>query len=116
MIRHLFTVAAVAVLAVPASAADTGFVDKTFKDASGTEHKYVLFVPHNYAKDKPTPTILFLHGAGETKPKEGAKPKTPPKMPVEVGIGPAIKKREKTFPFITIIPQAPRFGWQAGGD
>src|SRR5436190_3806146 len=114
MIRHLFTVAAVAVLAVPASAADTGFVDKTFKDASGTDHKYVLFVPHNYAKDKPTPTILFLHGAGETKP--GPKTKGTPKMPVEVGIGPAIKKREKTFPFLTIIPQAPRFGWGAGSE
>jgi predicted peptidase len=116
MIRHLFfTVAALAVLTATAGAADTGFIDKTYKDSSGTEHKYVLFVPHNYAKDKPTPTILFLHGAGETKPKEGAKTKGTPKMPVEVGIGPAIKKREKTFPFLTIIPQAPVGGWQAGG-
>lgn len=104
---------AVAFVAV-ANAADTGFVDKTFKDSSGTEHKYVLFVPHDYKKDTPTPTILFLHGAGETKPKEGAKSKGTPKMPVEVGIGPAIKKREKTFPFLTIIPQAPTFGWGAG--
>jgi predicted peptidase len=116
MIRHLFTVAALAVLAATAGAADTGFIDKTYKDASGTEYKYVLFVPHNYSKEKPTPTILFLHGAGETKQKEGAKTKGTPKMPVEVGIGPAIKKREKTFPFLTIIPQAPRFGWVAGTD
>jgi predicted peptidase len=116
MIRHLFSVAAITVVAATARAADTGFIDKTFKDSSGTEHKYVLFVPHNYTKDKPTPTILFLHGAGETKQKEGAKTKGTPKMPVEVGIGPAIKKREKTFPFLTIIPQAPRFGWGAGSD
>ena len=34
-------------------------------------------------------------------------------MPVEVGIGPAIKKREKTFPFIVVIPQAEGFGWGA---
>jgi len=115
MIRHLFTVAALTAIAATAAAADTGFIDKTYKDPSGTEYKYVLFVPHNYAKDKPTPTILFLHGAGETKPKEGAKTKGTPKMPVEVGIGPAIKKREKTFPFLTIIPQAPVGGWQAGG-
>src|SRR5206468_6699754 len=114
MIRHLFTVAAITVIAASARAADTGFIDKTYKDSSGTEHKYVVFVPHNYKKDKPTPTILFLHGAGETKQKEGAKTKGTPKMPVEVGIGPAIKKREKTFPFLTIIPQAPRFGWGAG--
>src|SRR5262245_8910183 len=121
MIRHSFPVAAIAVFAVTAAAADTGFIDKTYKDSSGTEHKYVVFVPHNYKKGAPTPTILFLHGAGETKQqpakqKEGAKPKAPPKMPVEVGIGPAIKKREKTFPFLTIIPQAPRFGWGAGSE
>ena len=110
----LLCVAVVVALAITARAADTGFVDKTYKNSDGTEHKYVVFVPHDYKKDTPTPTILFLHGAGETKPKEGAKPKGTPKMPVEVGIGPAIKKREKTFPFMTIIPQAPRFGWGAG--
>jgi predicted peptidase len=112
--RTLHTLFVAVLFAVAANAADTGFIDKTFKDSSGTEHKYVLFVPHDYKKDTPTPTILFLHGAGETKPKEGAKTKGTPKMPVEVGIGPAIKKREKTFPFLTIIPQAPTFGWGAG--
>lgn len=94
-----------------ATAADTGFVDKTFKGADGVEHKYVVFVPHDYKKGTPTPTILFLHGAGETKSKTAKV-----KSPVEVGIGPAIKKREKTFPFLTIIPQAPVRGWQAGGE
>src|SRR5215218_7151510 len=108
MIRPLLTLALGTSLAMTARAADTGFLDKTYKDPSGTAYKYVLFVPHNYTKDKPTPTVLFLHGAGETK---GGK-----KMPVEVGIGPAIKKREKTFPFLTIIPQAPVRGWQAGGE
>jgi predicted peptidase len=116
MRRTLLSLAALTGLAITASAADTGFLDKTYKTPDGTEHKYVLFVPHDYKKDKPAPLILFLHGAGETKPKEGAKTKGTPKMPVEVGIGPAIKKREKTFPFITIIPQAPTFGWQAGGE
>ena len=112
--RYLLTLTALG-LAAAANAADTGFLDKTYKGPDGTEHKYVLFVPHDYKKGTPTPTILFLHGAGETKPKEGSKPTTTPKMPVEVGLGPAIRKREKTFPFITIIPQAPTRGWQAGG-
>jgi predicted peptidase len=85
----------------------TGFVDKTFKNADGHESPYVVFVPHNYDGTKEYPVILFLHGAGETK---GGK-----KMPAEVGIGPAIKKQEKTFPFITIIPQAETRGWQASG-
>jgi predicted peptidase len=106
-------------------AADTGFIDKKYKDKDGKEIPYVVFVPHDYKGDKATPVILFLHGAGETKPAEpkkteekkaeAPKAKGKPKMPVEVGIGPAIKKREKTFPFITIIPQAQTFGWQFTG-
>jgi predicted peptidase len=92
----------------------TGFVDKTFKNADGTESPYVVFVPHNYDGTKEYPVILFLHGAGETK-QTNPKAKKGGKMPVEVGIGPAIKTREKTFPFITIIPRAEGFGWQADG-
>jgi predicted peptidase len=96
---------------VPARAADkpeTGFLDKTFKNADKTESPYVLFVPHGYDGSKEYPIILFLHGAGETKTAKGGG-----KMPVEVGIGPAIKAREKTFPFIVVIPRAEGFGWQA---
>jgi predicted peptidase len=106
--RHLLTVALGLTIAMSARAAEAGFLDKTYEAPDGTAYKYVLFVPHDYKKGTPTPTILFLHGAGETK---GGK-----KMPVEVGIGPDIKKREKSFPFITIIPQAPVRGWQAGGQ
>ena len=81
----------------PARAEDqpmTGFLDRVHKDADGKEVKYVLFVPKDYDArgDKSYPVILFLHGAGETKGGQ--------KQPVEVGIGPAIKKREKTFPFM----------------
>jgi predicted peptidase len=108
MMRPLLTFALGTTLAMSARAAETGFVDKTYKDPSGTEYKYVLFVPHDYKKGTPTPTILFLHGAGETKSTKGGG-----KMPVEVGIGPAIKKREKTFPFIVVIPRAEGFGWGA---
>jgi predicted peptidase len=84
-----------------------GFTEQVYKDASGTEHKYVLFVPHDYKGDKAYPLILFLHGAGET---EGGK-----RMPVEVGIGPAIKKLgEMEFPFFVLIPQAKAGGQVAG--
>lgn len=101
---------------LPARAEDkakTGFVDKVYKNADGTESPYVVFVPKDYDGTKEVPIMLFLHGAGETKnlkkdAKEG-------KKPVEVGIGPAIKKREKDFPFIVVIPRAEGFGWQAGG-
>jgi predicted peptidase len=98
----------------PARAEDspmTGFLDRVHKDSEGKEIKYVVFVPKGYdAKaDKTYPVILFLHGAGETRGARNGK------QPVEVGIGPAIKKREKDFPFIVVIPQAQTFGWQAGG-
>jgi predicted peptidase len=108
MRSNLLSLAAVVGLAASGDAADTGFLDKTFEGPDGKVQGYVLFVPHDYKKGTPTPTILSLHGSGETK---GGK-----KMPVEVGIGTAIKKREKTFPFLTIIPQAPVRGWQAGGQ
>lgn len=83
----------------------TGFVKKTFKNEGGTESPYVVFVPHDYDGKKEFPIILFLHGAGETKGGT--------KEPVEVGIGPAIKKQEKTFPCIVVIPQSEKRTWQA---
>ncbi len=97
--------------AAPARAEDqpmTGFLDRAHKDPDGKEAKYVLFVPKDYdAKaDKTWPVILFLHGAGET---QGGS-----KQPVEVGIGPAIKKQQKTFPFLTNVPQSQKRTWQAG--
>ena len=86
----------------------TGFVDKVFKNADGKESPYVVFVPADYDGKKEYPVILFLHGAGETNSgKAGGQ------MPVNVGIGPAIKKQEKTFPAIVLIPRAEGFGWGA---
>ena len=87
----------------------TGFLDRVHKDSDGKEAKYVVFVPKEYdAKgDKTYPVILFLHGSGETQGDRSGK------QPVEVGIGPAIKKRAKDFPFITIFPQSQKRTWQA---
>ena len=38
-----------------------GFRDKVYKDADGTESKYVVFVPHSYQAEKAYPVVLFLH-------------------------------------------------------
>jgi predicted peptidase len=84
-----------------------GFLSRVHKDADGKEAKYVLFVPHGYKGDTSYPLILFLHGAGE---RVGGK-----KQPVEVGIGQAIKKNEKSFPFLVIFPQAQKT-WRAGSE
>src|SRR5438067_11996358 len=74
---------------------ETGFLDRVYKDADGKEAKYVLFVPEDYKGEKAYPLILFLHGAGETG--------TDGKKPSQVGIGPAIKKHQKTFPAFVIF-------------
>ena len=87
----------------------TGFITKEFKNSDDTISKYVVFVPAAYDGKTEYPVILFLHGSGETK--GGAK------MPVEVGLGPVIKKDEKSFPFLVVIPQCEKRPWTAGsGD
>jgi predicted peptidase len=117
LIARGLCVAAVLAAAVAAPAAGSsaaaddakiGFLKKTFKNADGSESPYVVFVPAGYDGTKEYPVILFLHGAGETKGGS--------KQPVEVGIGPAIKKREKDFPFITVIPQSEKRTWRADSD
>src|SRR5207248_11298799 len=87
--------------------ADTkhGFLDRVHKDADGQEAKYVLFVPYNYQGTKPVPLILFLHGAGESG-SDG-------KKQVEVGLGKAIRQREKDFPFLVVFPQSQKRSWRA---
>jgi predicted peptidase len=86
----------------------TGFIDKTFKNADDSKSPYVVFVPKSYDGTTEFPVILFLHGSGETK---GGTNK-----PVNVGIGSAIKKREKDFPFITVIPQSEKRTWMANSE
>lgn len=99
---RLFPLLVLVMSVSPAAAADKGtFVDKTFKNEDGTESPYVVFVPAKYDPAKPSPVLLFLHGAGETKGGQ--------KMPIEQGVAPHIKRREaknEPFPFVTIIPQA----------
>lgn len=111
MVRRLL-VALSALVPSLALAADakTGFVDKVHKNSDGTESKYVVFVPHDYDGKTPVPVILFLHGSGETKGDKSGK------MPVTVGIGPAIKKQAETFPAIVIIPQSEKRTWRANSD
>ena len=110
MFRLVLSVVA-AMIAAPLTAADRGtFVDKKFKNEDGSESPYVVFVPANHDKNKPTPVLLFLHGAGETKGGNA--------MPIDQGIAPHIKRMEdkkQPFKFVTIIPQAETRGWQAEG-
>jgi predicted peptidase len=85
---------------------DTGFLHRVHTDPDGKSARYVLFVPLSFHGEKHYPVILFLHGAGETG-NDG-------KRQSQVGLGPAIRKQTKTFPFITIFPQSQKRTWQAG--
>ena len=82
---------------------ETGFLNRVHKGTDGAQAKYALFVPHEYKGDRTYPLILFLHGAGEWG-MDGQKQLT-------VGLGPALRKREKTFPFIVIFPQSQKKTW-----
>ncbi|MAG94965.1 MAG: hypothetical protein CMJ48_14660 [Planctomycetaceae bacterium] len=83
---------------MPAFGATGKFVDRVFGDTDGN-HKYVVFEPAGYAEDaeKTWPVILFLHGAGERGDDGRAQ--------TGIGLGPVVKKRADTFPFLVIFPQ-----------
>jgi predicted peptidase len=103
MASHMHLTIVVALMGVPALGAgevEKGFVDKTFDGV-----KYVVFVPHSYDGKMEFPVILFLHGAGESG--------TDGQKQVKTGLGPAIKKMEKKFDFIAVLPQSQKGGWGA---
>jgi predicted peptidase len=79
--------------------AGTGFNVREVTNTTG-KHKYGAFIPRDYTSAKKYPTIIFLHGIGESG-NDGRKCTT-------VGIGPAIAKRNGDFPFIVLFPQN---GW-----
>jgi predicted peptidase len=81
----------------------TGFLNRIHSDSGGKQAKYVVFVPNDYHGDRQYPLILFLHGAGEWG-TEGQKQ-------VTVGLGPAVRKRQKTFPFLVLFPQSQKKTW-----
>jgi predicted peptidase len=92
-------------LSVPVESRTTGFIHKIYRGPDRVESKYVVFVPHDYDGKSSAPAILFLHGAGQVG-KNGLDQ-------IDGGLGEAIRKREQTFPFITIFPQAQEGSWSA---
>jgi len=89
---------------VAGDATETGFVNKVFRQA-GHESKYVVFVPHGYDGSKPCPTILFLHGLSQSGNDGLAQ--------AGRGLATAIRKRERTFPFIVVFPHSHERSWIA---
>lgn len=78
---------------------NTGFTVRASTGAAGV-HKYSVFIPRDYTPSKQYPTIVFLHGIGESG-SDGI-------GSTKVGLGPRIAKLNGNFPFIAIFPQT---GW-----
>lgn len=77
----------------------TGFLDKTIT-VDGREHRYVVYVPPGYTKERDWPLLVFLNGKGECG--------TDGKRHVEVGLGPAIEREPQRWPFVVAFPQKPQ--------
>jgi len=74
----------------------SGFVDHVYTDEQG-DHKYVVFVPDNYAPDKKWPVVLFLHGAGE-RGTDGRKQ-------LSVGLGAVVAAQSPGVGYLIVFPQ-----------
>jgi predicted esterase len=89
------------------------FVDRVYRDADG-EHKYVVFEPVGYTPDKKWPLVFYLHGASG-RGRDG-------RAQLVVGLGPAVKTRAATLPFLVVFPQNENLrsrllgGWTDGSN
>lgn len=72
------------------------FVDRVYRDADG-DHKYVVFEPAGYTPSKRWPVIFSLHGASG-RGRDG-------RAPLIVGLGPGLKQRAASAPFLAVFPQ-----------
>ena len=98
--RLLTAISLVLILLGTASAQQkTGFVTKTYKNADGHDSPYVVFVPHDYDGATAVPGHPLPARLRRDEGRQEASRSTSASAP-------AIKKREKTFPFLAVIPQA----------
>ena len=82
--------------ACPAKESEKGFLLKSVL-VRGQERRYVVYVPPGYDPAEPTPTILFLHGMGESG-TDGVKQ-------IAIGLGMSVLRDVDRWPFIIIFPQ-----------
>lgn len=92
----LSAVAGNAASSKPEADSSRGFLTKSIRTGE-KDIKYVVYVPSTYDPKTPTPTIIFLNGYGECG-TDGLKQ-------IGTGLGPAVMKDVKAWPFIIIFPQ-----------
>ncbi len=76
----------------------TGFLFDSFA-SGGRTFRYAVYVPRTYDGTSPWPLILFLHGKGESG--------TDGRKMTGTGLGSAIRRRPKEWPFLVVFPQKP---------
>ncbi|HUR36328.1 MAG TPA: prolyl oligopeptidase family serine peptidase [Terriglobales bacterium] len=86
------------IFAAPLAARDTGFLNRSVT-IGGTMYRYQVYVPAEWTKKQHWPVVLSLHGAGE-RGTDGL-------FSTENGIGRAIRRNVKAFPFVVVFPQCP---------
>jgi predicted peptidase len=64
---------------------------------NGADRRYMIFVPPAYDPAVPAPAIVFLNGKGECG--------TDGMLPITAGLGPAVIRDVKRWPFLIIFPQ-----------
>jgi poly(3-hydroxybutyrate) depolymerase/peroxiredoxin len=81
------------------------FVDKVYVDSAGKESKYVVCLPQNDDGRASLPVVVFLHGSGQIG--------TDNREQLDIGLGPALRKRGLPFPAIFVFPQSQHGSWLA---
>lgn len=84
-----------------------GFLPKVYVDEKGIEHRYLVFIPHDYRPGDRRPVLLSLNGVGENG-NDGLRQ-------IIANPGPQIWDRHNSLPFIMVFPQCRENGsWFAG--
>ncbi|MEO5936247.1 MAG: prolyl oligopeptidase family serine peptidase [Terriglobales bacterium] len=82
----------------PLAAKETGFLNRSVTVA-GVTYRYQVYVPVEWTAKTKWPVILSLHGAGE-RGSDGL-------FSTENGLGRALRRNAKAFPFVAVFPQCP---------
>lgn len=98
MIARLLLAVAALLLATPALARETGFLDRSVT-VDGQRSLYQVYIPRGTARTRGLPIVLALHGAGE-RGSDGL-------LQTEVGLGGAIRRHVERWPAVVVFPQAP---------
>ena len=84
-----------------------GFISRTFFDADGAAHAYMIFVPDSIHGVEQLPLMLYLNGHGQNG-QDGI-------TPLMNGLAHAIWEDEPNFPFVVVWPQcAAGDAWNSG--